>query len=127
MSENEAVRLTVFRLSPKDALPSIGALPVVTDENMVRQVDITTPRLLTAAGAVVREFVPPDRMEQLLTALEKGVRGRSHQRLRRRRERAYSPGIRGRLVMGAGRRPAGSHGDSVMFVSEPTRPRSSIS
>src|SRR5664280_2460476 len=38
---------------------------------MVRQVDITTPRLLTAAGAVVREFVPPDRMEQLLTALEK--------------------------------------------------------
>ena len=31
----------------------------------------TTPRLLTAAGAVVREFVPPDRMEQLLTALEK--------------------------------------------------------
>jgi hypothetical protein len=72
MSENEAVRLTVFRLNPKDAQPSIGALPVVTDEYMVRQVvDITTPRLLTAAGAVVRELVPPDRMEQLLTALEK--------------------------------------------------------
>ena len=71
MSENEAVRLTVFRLNPRDALPSIGALPVVTDEYMVRQVDITSPRLLTAAGAVVREFVPPDRMEQLLTALEK--------------------------------------------------------
>jgi len=54
MSENEAVRLTVFRLSPKDALPSIGALPVVTDEYMVRQVDITTPRLLTAAALRVR-------------------------------------------------------------------------
>ena len=44
MSENEAVRLMVFRLNPKDALASIGALPVVTDEYMVRQVDTTTPR-----------------------------------------------------------------------------------
>ena len=115
MSENEAVRLTVFRLSPKDALPSIGALPVVTDEYIVRQVDITTPRLLTAAGAVVREFVPPGSDGAAADCSGEGVRGRSHQRLRRRRERADSPGIRGRLVMGAGRWPAGSHGDSVTF------------
>ena len=54
MSENEAVRLTVFRLNSKDALPSIGALPVVADKYMVRQVDITTPRLLTAAALRVR-------------------------------------------------------------------------
>lgn len=56
MSENEAVWLTVFRLNSKDALPSIGALPAVTDEAMVRQVDVTSLRLLNAAGAVVREL-----------------------------------------------------------------------
>jgi len=71
MSEHEAVRLTVFRLNPNDPLPSTDALMVVDDGRLVRQVDTTTPRLLTAAAAVVREFVPEDRMEQLLAALKK--------------------------------------------------------
>jgi hypothetical protein len=71
VSENDAVRLTVFVWAPNDAPSFAEGVAVVDDRRIVRQVDTTTPRLLTAAGAVVREFVPPDRMEQLLTALEK--------------------------------------------------------
>lgn len=70
MSGNDAVRLTVYQLNSKDALPTGGAIPVVTDDHMVRQVDTTTPQLIAAASAVVREFIPSDRIGQLLAALE---------------------------------------------------------
>lgn len=69
MSDNDAVRLTVFRLNPDEALPTVGALSATDNDRLIHQVDVTTDRLLTAASAVVREFVPPDRIEQLLAAL----------------------------------------------------------
>ena len=69
MSENEAVRLTVFWLGPNDTQAPAEILAAVDDERIVRRVDTTTPRLLTAATAVVREYVPEERMEQLLAAL----------------------------------------------------------
>lgn len=70
MSEDDAVRLTVFRLDPTAARPSLGDLAVVRDDYLL-QVDTTTPHLLSAAGAAVWEHVQRDRMEHLLNALQK--------------------------------------------------------
>ena len=71
MNQDTAVRLTVFKLNPNDAMPSIGDLSVVKGEDLVLQIDTTSAHLLSAAGAAVWDHVPRDRMEQLLNALQK--------------------------------------------------------
>lgn len=69
MTSTDAVRLTVFQLeADASTAPSFAALAVAS-ESVVRQVDTVTARLLAAADAVVREFVPDDRKAQLTGAL----------------------------------------------------------
>jgi len=70
MNQDAAVRLTVFKLNPNDAMPSLGDLSVVRGEEVVLQIDTTSANLLSAAGVAAWDHVPRDRMEQLLGALE---------------------------------------------------------
>jgi hypothetical protein len=70
MTMHTAVRLTVFTLDPNDALPSLGDLSIARADDVLLQVDTTSAKLFTAAGAAVWDHVPRDWMEQLLGALE---------------------------------------------------------
>lgn len=51
-------------------MPSLGDLSIVRGEQVVLQIDTTSPHLLSAAGSAVWDHIPRDRMEQLLAALE---------------------------------------------------------
>jgi hypothetical protein len=72
MAQNQTVRLTVIQLDSGDSgSPPFGVLAAVKRESIVRQVETTTPWLVSAAGAVVRELAPQDRIDRLLTAVER--------------------------------------------------------
>lgn len=70
MSE-QTVRLTVLQLDPSRGAPTFGSLAVAGPGEVLRQVDTTTERLAAAAGAVVREFAPAERLHQMLASVEK--------------------------------------------------------
>ena len=71
LKETQVVRLTVYRIGRYYAASVAGRLPVVPSTAIVRQVDVTAPRLVDAAAAAVREYVPLDRIEQLIASLGK--------------------------------------------------------
>jgi hypothetical protein len=70
MTQDVAVRLTVFNLDQNAAPPPPGDLSVARAQDMVLQIDTTEAKLITAAGAAVWDHVPRDRMEQLLATLQ---------------------------------------------------------
>lgn len=73
MTSTDAVRLTVFQLEPNASTALSFAALAVASESVVRQVDTDNARLLGAADAVVREFVPDALRAQLIGALQRAL------------------------------------------------------